>query len=43
MSRLLCLILILGLSAALSVSAITAEEIVDNVERNEINDEERID
>jgi outer membrane lipoprotein-sorting protein len=32
----------LGLTATLSVSAITAEEIVENVERNEINEEERI-
>jgi outer membrane lipoprotein-sorting protein len=42
MTRLSFLILALGLSAALSVSAITAEEIIANVERNEINEEERI-
>jgi outer membrane lipoprotein-sorting protein len=42
MTRLSFLILALGLTAALSVSAITAEEIVANVERNEINEEERI-
>jgi outer membrane lipoprotein-sorting protein len=39
----LLLILSFGLLAALSVSAITAEEIIENVERNEINEEERID
>jgi outer membrane lipoprotein-sorting protein len=37
------LILCFGLLAALSVSAITAEEIVRNVESNEINEAERID
>jgi outer membrane lipoprotein-sorting protein len=42
MRRKILLILALGLTAALSVSAITAEEIVANVERNEINEEERI-
>ena len=42
MTRLSFLILALGLTATLSVSAITAEEIVANVERNEINEEERI-
>jgi outer membrane lipoprotein-sorting protein len=39
----LLLILSFGLLAALSVSAITAEEIIENVERNEINEAERID
>jgi outer membrane lipoprotein-sorting protein len=43
MTRLSFLILAMGLTAALSVSAITAEEIIANVERNEINEEERID
>jgi outer membrane lipoprotein-sorting protein len=37
MTRLSFLILAMGLTAALSVSAITAEEIIANVERNEIN------
>ena len=43
MNRILLLILTFGLLAALNVSAITAEEIVKNVERNEINEAERID
>ena len=43
MNRILPLIFTFGLLAALSVSAITAEEIVKNVERNEINEAERID
>ena len=43
MNRILLLILAFGLLAALNVSAITAEEIVKNVERNEINEAERID
>ena len=42
MRRIFLLILALGLTASLSVSAITAEEIIENVERNEINEEERI-
>jgi len=36
------LILTLGLAAALNAAAITAEEIVENVEANEINEAERI-
>jgi len=43
MRRIVLLILAFGLAAALNVSAITAEEIVEAVERNEINQEERID
>ena len=43
MRRTILLILAMGLAATLSVSAITAEEIIENVERNEINEEERID
>ncbi len=43
MRRIAFLILAFGLAAALNVSAITAEEIVEAVERNEINQEERID
>jgi outer membrane lipoprotein-sorting protein len=43
MRRIILLILVFGLAAALSVWAITAEEIVEEVERNEINEEERID
>jgi outer membrane lipoprotein-sorting protein len=42
MRRIVLLILAFGLAAALNVSAITAEEIVEAVERNEINEEERI-
>jgi len=42
MGRTIFLIFALGLGAAISVSAITAEEIVANVENNEINEEERI-
>jgi outer membrane lipoprotein-sorting protein len=43
MNRILPLIFTFGLLAALGASAITAEEIVKNVERNEINEAERID
>ena len=43
MNRMLLLILTFGLLAALSVGAITAEEIVANVEDNQINEAERID
>ena len=42
MARLGLLIMILGLIASFSLSAITAEEIVANVEANEINEAERI-
>ncbi|UCF96500.1 MAG: outer membrane lipoprotein-sorting protein [Spirochaetaceae bacterium] len=42
MRRIFLLILTLGLIAALDVAAITAEEIIANVENNEINEEERI-
>ena len=43
MGRTLLLILAFGLAASLSLSAITAEEIIENVEANEINEAERID
>jgi outer membrane lipoprotein-sorting protein len=43
MNRIVLLILAFGLASALNVAAITAEEIVEAVERNEINQEERID
>jgi outer membrane lipoprotein-sorting protein len=43
MNRLVLLILTLSLAVGLNVSAITAEEIIANVERNDINEEERID
>ena len=43
MNHMLLFIFTFGLLAALSVSAITPEEIIENVERNEINEEERID
>jgi outer membrane lipoprotein-sorting protein len=42
MRRIAVLVPAVGLAAALNVSAITAEEIVANVERNRINEEERI-
>ena len=42
MGRAILLILTLGLAAGFGASAITAEEIVANVERNEINEAERI-
>jgi outer membrane lipoprotein-sorting protein len=42
MGRAILLILTLGLVAGFGASAITAEEIVANVERNEINEAERI-
>lgn len=42
MRRIVLLILTFGLAAALSVWAITAEEIVEAVQKNEINQEERI-
>jgi outer membrane lipoprotein-sorting protein len=42
MRRIVLLILVFGLAVALGVWAITAEEIVEAVERNEINEEERI-
>ncbi len=43
MRRIMPLIMAMGLIATLSVSAITAEEIIANVERNKINEAERID
>jgi len=42
MGRTALLILAFGLAAALSLSAITAEEIIEKVEANEINEAERI-
>jgi outer membrane lipoprotein-sorting protein len=42
MRRTVILILTFSLAAALSLSAITAEEIIENVERNQINEAERI-
>jgi len=43
MRRIMPLIMAMGLIATLSMSAITAEEIIANVERNKINEAERID
>ena len=42
MGRTNLLILVLGLCAAMSLSAISAEDIIENVERNQINEAERI-
>jgi outer membrane lipoprotein-sorting protein len=42
MRRIMPLIMAMGLIATLSVSAITAEQIIANVERNRINEEERV-
>jgi outer membrane lipoprotein-sorting protein len=42
MRRTILLILTFGLAASSSLSAITAEEIIKNVERNEINEAERV-